>query len=87
MNLKNNYLSKKLFKRANKKCKNFNIYNAALKKRKTPGDFIILHLCSKNLDDMIYSSGDVECDRLKLVIMDHFLPFYSSPPPWKPKKS
>ena len=27
MNLKNNYLLKKLLKCANKKCKNFNIYN------------------------------------------------------------
>ena len=27
MNLKNNYLLKKLLKRANKKCRNFNIYN------------------------------------------------------------
>ena len=27
MNLKKNYLLKKLFKWANKKCKNFNIYN------------------------------------------------------------
>ena len=26
---------------------------------------------------MIYSSWDIECDRLKLVIMGHFLPFYS----------
>ena len=29
MNLKNNYLSKNLLKWANKKCKNFNIYNVA----------------------------------------------------------
>ena len=27
MNLKNNYLKKKMLKEANKKCKNFNIYN------------------------------------------------------------
>ena len=26
----------------------------------------------------IYSSWDLECDRLKLVIMGHFLPFYPS---------
>ena len=25
---------------------------------------------------MIYSSEDIECDKLKLVILDHFLPFY-----------
>ena len=30
MNLKNNYLLKKLLKWSNKKCKNFNIYNIAL---------------------------------------------------------
>ena len=42
---------------------------------------IILHLCNKNLNDMIYSSTDKECDRLKLVIMGHFLPFYTTQPP------
>ena len=31
---------------------------------------------------MIYSSWDIVCDRLKLVIMGHFLPFY--PPPKNP---
>ena len=41
---------------------------------KTSGD-IILHLCTKNLDHMIYSSWDIECDRLKLVFMGHFLLF------------
>ena len=45
------------------------------KLRKTPGDIIILHLFTKNLD-MIYSSRDIECDRLTLVIMGHFLFFY-----------
>ena len=44
------------------------------KERKTSGDIIISHLCTNNLHDMIYSSGVRECDRLKLVIMDHFLP-------------
>ena len=33
MNLKHNYLLQKLLKWANKKCKNFNIYNAVLKKK------------------------------------------------------
>ena len=62
---------------ANKKCKNFNIYKVAFSKNilKRPGDIIILHLCSKNLD-MIYSSWDILCDRLKLVVMGHFLLFY-----------
>ena len=43
---------------------------------------------------MIYSSCDVECDRLKFIIMGNFLPFYPPPPlspplrpSLKPKKS
>ena len=80
MNLKNNYLLKKLLKWANKKCKNFNISNVVFlkknEKRKTPGDIIILHQCTKNLDDMIYSSGEIESDKLKLVTVGRFLPFY-----------
>ena len=39
----------------------------------------ILHLSTKNLNDMIYSSWDIECDGLKLIILGQFLPFY--PPP------
>ena len=69
---------KKLLKWVNKKCKNFNIFSIVFKKkkkRKTPGDIIILHLCTKNLDDIIYSSWDIGCDRLKLVIMGLFCPF------------
>ena len=46
---------------------------------KTP----VLILCTKNLDDMICSSWNIECDILKLVIMGHFLPFYHSAPTWK----
>ena len=47
MNLKNNFLLKKVLKCANKKCKNFNIYNVVLKKNTwryifTPRDIIIL---------------------------------------------
>ena len=37
---------------------------------------IILHLCTKNLDDMIKSFEDMECDALKLVILGHFSHFY-----------
>ena len=64
INLKNNNLLKKLLKQANKKCKKFFF------------SFTYLHLCTKTLDDMIYSSWDIECERLKLVIMVHFLAFY-----------
>ena len=49
MNLKNNYLLKNCTSRPAKK-KNYNIYNVIyiffLKKRKTPGNTIILHLFS-----------------------------------------
>ena len=44
--------------------------------RNPPGDIIILHLCTKHLDDMIYSSWDAERDKLKLVFLGHFFPFY-----------
>ena len=33
-------------------------------------------MCTKNLNDMIYSSWDIEHDILKLVILGHFLLFY-----------
>ena len=32
-------------------------------------------MCTKNLDDMIYSSWRIEHDELKLAIYGHFLPF------------
>ena len=32
-------------------------------------------MCTKNLDDMIYSSWHIEHDELKLAIYGHFLPF------------
>ena len=63
-----------MLKWANKKQNNFNIYNAAFKKkRKSTDDTIIWQLCTKNLDDMIYSSWDIEFDRLKLVILGQFI--------------
>ena len=49
------------------------------KERKIPESVIFLHLCTKILDDMIYSVQDIEYDRLKLVIMGHFLRHYASP--------
>ena len=39
---------------------------------KTPEDIIILHLCTRNLDDMIYSSWDIERGRLSLVFLGLF---------------
>ena len=60
MYLKNKYLLRTCFQC----CKN-----------KKPGDIIIFHLCTKNLNDMIYSFWDKECDRLKMVILGHFQPF------------
>ena len=81
MNLKNNYFLKKLLKQTNKKQKNFNIYNVAsfLKKlRKTTGDIIISHLCTKNLD--MFLRCRAWC--IELVIVGHFSPFY---PPKNPK--
>ena len=39
----------------------------------------------QEIDNMIYSSWDIECDRLKSVIMGHFLPLVP-PPPLKIKK-
>ena len=57
------------------KNKSFNIYNGAFKKKKKLGDIIILHLSTNNLGDMIYSSWDIERDRLKLLILGQFLPF------------
>ena len=58
------------------------------KYRKTDGDLINLHLCTKNLDDMIYSSWHIERDRLKFEILGHFLPFYLPPSKfWKNEKN
>ena len=31
--------------------------------KKTPGDIIILHMCTKNYDQMMYGSWDMVCDR------------------------
>ena len=41
---------------------------------KTSGDVIILHMCTKNHDHMMYASGDMECDR---HIFCHFAPFWT----------
>ena len=70
MNLKNNYLLKNCWSGPIK-----NIWILIFTKKK-----IISHLCTKNLTHMIYSSWDIECDRMKLVFVGHFLPFYPTPP-------
>ena len=41
------------------------------------GDIIILHMCTKKPNHMIYHLCDMEWDRQKIVIMDRFLLFYS----------
>ena len=51
-----------------------------LKIGKATADIIIFHLCTKNRDDMIYSSWDIESNRLKLVIMSHFSALLHPPP-------
>ena len=81
MNLKNDYLLKKLLKWVNKKRKNFNTCNVVFKKKKTPGNIIIFHLCTKNLPDIIHNSWDIQRDRLKLVTVDHFLLYYCTKTP------
>ena len=49
-----------MMKKTNKKQQNFNIYIVAFSKtrkiKKTPRDIIILNLCTKNPDNMGYSS-------------------------------
>ena len=81
MNLKNKYLLKKTL--LSGPIKNLRILIFTMlhvkKKRKTPSDIIILHLCTKNLDDMIYSFWDIEYDRMKLVIMGLSLLLYPVP--------
>ena len=43
----------------------------------TPGNIIILHMCTINEDHMMYGSWDMECDRQNcVVILGHFWPFY-----------
>ena len=73
--LEKQIIIKKLLKWANKKQNNFNIYNVAFFwKKKIKKNTLRHHY--QNLDDMIYSSWDIEQNILKLVILGHFLPFY-----------
>ena len=36
--------------------------NKNFEKRKKPGDIITLHMCTINDNQMIYASGDMECN-------------------------
>ena len=47
------------------------------KMKKTPGDIIILHMCTKNYDQMMYSSWDMVRDRCNCYFSfwDIFCPF------------
>ena len=47
-----------------------------LKSKKTPGDIIILHLCTTNNNCMMYCSWDIKRNRQNFVILGYFLSFY-----------
>ena len=55
------------------------------KTKKAPGDIIILHMCTKNYDQMTYNSWDMVHDRCNYVrswaIFCSFIPLTA----WKPK--
>ena len=72
MNLRNNYLLKKLLKWVNKK------YKKIKKNTWRYHRFTFIYQKPKwyNLQFLRY-----KCDRLKMVIMDHFCPFTHPPPP------
>ena len=59
-----------------------------IKKKKTPGDIIILHKCTKNRDHMLYCSWDMVRDRCNLYFSFWaiFCPF-TSLTAWKMKLS
>ena len=47
------------------------------KQKKIPGDIIILHMHTKNYDQMIYGSWDMVCEiQLLFLILGYFLPFH-----------
>ena len=55
-----------------------------LKLKKTPGDIIILYICTINDNHMMYGFWYKKCDQQFFVILDCFLPFY---PSYGPRKS
>ena len=49
---------------------------------KTPGDIIILQMCTRNDNNTMYGSWDMECDgKFFFVILDRFWPFHHSKDP------
>ena len=55
------------------------IFKKWKKKKKKPGDIIILHKCTINDNHMIYGSWDMKCTRqtfFLILAICHFLPFY-----------
>ena len=43
--------------------------------KKASGDVMILHMCTKNHDHMMYAFSDMECDRQFLSFWAIFCPF------------
>ena len=64
-----------------------NLKNKILKKRrkKTPGDIIILHKCSINGNCMMYSSWDMKCDRQNFLSFWTVFCTFTSLTTWKIK--
>ena len=60
---------------------------------KSAGDVIILYMCTKNHNYMMYGSWDTECDRQNFFfILGYLWPFYPQQPKkiknfWKMKKN
>ena len=46
-----------------------------LKKKKAPGDIIILHKCTKNENHMMYGSWDIKCNGPNFLFWTAFCPF------------
>ena len=58
---------------------NFEKKKKKRKKKKAHGDVIILHMCTKNHNHMMYASWDMECDRR------NFLSFWAIFCPFTPQ--
>ena len=56
-----------------------------IEKKKTPGNVIILHLCTTNDNHMMYGSWYMEHDTEFFVMADYFLHFHPPNNPWKSK--